>query len=195
MRAAGLLAGVLFALAPSWALGAQWGLSAEIGVARFGGTGRDSSGARVGPYRPTTFAVRAERTLGSSRVSLAVMYARTGIAGEQGDVAVVFYDAASLVEFAPELSIRLARFGAGLAARVEGGPAVDVWEIEGVSRTRVGARGGIALEWPLGGRFTGSLRATGVVSPSVINTGETPGGVERSSTRRGGVSIGVGYRL
>ena len=74
-------------------------------------------------------------------------------------------------------------------------PAVDVWEIEGVSRTRVGARGGIALEWPLGGRFTGSLRATGVVSPSVINTGETPGGVERSSTRRGGVSIGVGYRL
>src|SRR5438876_5023317 len=40
---------------------AQWSVSAELGVARFGGTSRDSAGATVGPYRPTTFDLRLER--------------------------------------------------------------------------------------------------------------------------------------
>src|SRR5207249_11342775 len=81
---------------------AQWGLSAEIGVARFGGTSRDTAGTRVGPYRPTTFALRVDRALGSARVALAVLYAKTGFAGERNDVAVVQYDVGSLWEFAPE---------------------------------------------------------------------------------------------
>src|SRR2546430_116792 len=53
----GLLAAVALAV-PGQAGAAQWGLSAEVGVARFGGTSRDSSGATLGPYRPTTFGVR-----------------------------------------------------------------------------------------------------------------------------------------
>src|SRR5207249_1194771 len=65
----GLLAAVALA-APGRAGALQWGLSAEVGVARFAGTAQDSSGATLGPYRPTTFAVRVDRDLGPVRVGL-----------------------------------------------------------------------------------------------------------------------------
>ena len=190
----GLLAAVALAV-PGQAGAAQWGLSAEVGVARFGGTSRDSSGATLGPYRPTTFGVRVDRELGTARVGMELMYARTGLAGEQDQTAVVFYDRASLVEAAPEISITVARFGAGVVTRVAGGPSLDIWDVDGASRTRIGARGAVALEWPLSGRCTGSFRATGVLSGSVMNRDETPAGVERQATRRGSVSTGLRYRL
>src|SRR2546422_8562996 len=94
---------------------AQWGIGVEIGVARFGGSSRDTSGTTVGPYRPTTFELCADRGLGPARVVLAVLYAKTGIAGEQPGVVVVQYDAASFWEIAPQLSLRLARFEIGRA--------------------------------------------------------------------------------
>ncbi len=190
----GLLAAVALAV-PGQAGAAQWGLSAEVGVARFAGTSRDSSGATLGPYRPTTFGVRVDRELGTVRVGIGLLYARTGLAGEQDQTAVVFYDRASLVEAAPEISITVARVGAGVVTRVAGGPSLDIWDVDGASRTRIGARGAVALEWPLSGRCTGSLRATGVLSGSVMNRDETPAGVERRKTRRRGVSIGLRYRL
>src|SRR2546425_13317948 len=93
----GLLAAVALAVS-NQARATQWGLSAEVGVARFGGTSRDSSGATLGPYRPTTFGVRVDRELGTVRVGMELMYARTGLAGEQDQTAVVFYDRASLVQ-------------------------------------------------------------------------------------------------
>ena len=190
----GLLAAVALA-APGQAGALQWGLSAEVGVARFAGTAQDSSGATLGPYRPTTFAARVDRDLGPVRVGLGLLYARTGLAGEQDQTAVVFYDRASLVEAAPELSITVVRFGAGVVTRVAGGPSLAIWDVDGVSRTRVGARGAVAFDWPLSERCTGSLRATAVVSGSVMNRGETPPGVDRRTTRRGGVSVGLRYRL
>ncbi|HXL12024.1 MAG TPA: hypothetical protein VN955_11560 [Gemmatimonadales bacterium] len=190
----GLLAAVALAV-PGRASAAQWGLSAEVGVARFGGTSRDSSGSTLGPYRPTTFGARLDRELGPVRVGIGLLYARTGLAGEQNQTAVVFYDRASLVEAAPEISLRVARFGGGVVTRVAGGPSLDIWDVDGVSRTRVAARGAVALEWPLSGRCIGSLRATGVLSGSMMNRDETPAGVERQATRRGGVSIELRYRL
>jgi hypothetical protein len=190
----GLLAAVALAV-PGQAGAAQWGLSAEVGVARFGGTSRDSSGATLGPYHPTTFGVRVDRDLGPVRVGVGLMYARTGLAGEQNQTAVVFYDRASLVEAAPEISLEVARFGAGVVTRIAAGPSLDIWDVDGASRTRIGVRGAVGLEWPLSGRCTGSLRATGVLSGSVMNRDETPAGVERRATRRGGVSIGLRYRL
>ena len=189
-----LLAAVALAV-PGRIRAAQWGLSAEVGVARFGGTARDSSGASLGPYRPTTFGVRVARDLGPVRVGIGLMYARTGLAGEQNQTAVVFYDRASLLEAAPEISLAVARFGAGWVTRVEAGPSLSIWDVDGVSRTRVGGRGAVAFEWPLSGRCAGSLRATGVVSGSVMNRDETPAGVERRATRRGGISIGLRYKL
>src|SRR5436305_13660153 len=100
-RLIGLLGSVALA-ATARAGAAQWGLSVDVGAARFAGTARDSSGASLGPYRPTTSSVRVDRELGPIRVGVGVMYARTGLAGEQDRVAVVFYDRASLVEVAPD---------------------------------------------------------------------------------------------
>src|SRR5256886_16662980 len=102
---------------------AQWGIAAEIGIARFRGSSRDTSGTTVGPYRPTTVELRLDRGLGAARVALALLYAKTGIAGEQPGLAVVQYDLASLWEAAPQVSFPLARFGAGVDVRLEAGPA------------------------------------------------------------------------
>jgi len=105
---------------------AQWSVSAELGVARFGGTSRDSAGATVGPYRPTTFELRLERGAGRARVAVGVLHANTGLVAEGQGVAVVQYGIGSLWEIAPEVSLGVARFGAGLEARVAAGPAFDL---------------------------------------------------------------------
>ena len=174
---------------------AQWGLSAEVGIAHFGGTSRDSAGTTVGPYRPTTFALRLDRGDGEVRVALDVLYAQPGLAGEQGDFTIVQYGAVSLWEIVPSLAVRLARFGAGVEARVEAGPAVDLWTLDGESRNRIGARGAVALQWPLARSLTGSLRVGGVWSESVVDPGGVPAGVERVTTRRFDVAIGLRYKL
>src|SRR5256886_11218699 len=92
---------------------AQWSVSAEVGVARFGGTSRDSAGATVGPYRPTTFELRLERGAGRARVAVGVLHAHTRLGAEGQGVAVVQYGIGSLWEIAPEVSLGVARFGAG----------------------------------------------------------------------------------
>jgi hypothetical protein len=174
---------------------AQWGVSAEIGAAWFTGTSRDSTGATVGPYRPTTFAVRLDRGAGPVRLALGVLYAEPGLAGEQGNLTFVQHGVVSLVELSPEVALRLARFGAGVEARVEAGPVFDLWDLDGEGRNRVGARGGVALEWPLARALTGSLRVAGAWTGSMTDAGDVPAGVERASTRRVGVAIGLRYRL
>ena len=174
---------------------AQWGVSAEIGAAWFRGTSRDSSGATVGPYRPTTFGVRLDRDLGAVRVALDVLYAAPGLAGENGDLAFVQDGVLSLWEIVPEIGIRLGRFGVGVEARVEAGPALDLWEFNGEQRHRLGARGGLALEWPLARSLSGALRVSGAWSGSMVDPDDVPAGVERVSTRRLGVGLALRYRL
>jgi hypothetical protein len=175
---------------------AQWGVSAELGVARFGGSSRDTSGTRVGPYRPTTFELRLDRAVGPTRVAIAVQYAKTGIAGEgRGGLAFVQYDLASFWEIAPQVSWRLARFGAGVDVRLEGGPAFTLWDLNHESRNRVGGRAAAALEWPLARSLAGSLRVSGVLSRSIFDPTDTPSGVERHATRRLGVAVGLRYQL
>ncbi len=174
---------------------AQWGIAAEIGVARFAGSSRDSSGVTVGPYRPTTFELRVDTRLGPPRVAIVVLYAKTGIAGEQPGLAVVQYDIASLWEVSPQVSFLLARFGVGVDVRLEAGPALQLWNLDGESRTRLGGRAATVVEWPLARDLTGSLRVSGVSSESVFDAADTPSGVERRATRRFGVAVGLRYQL
>ena len=174
---------------------AQWGVSAHIGVARFGGSARDTSGTRVGPYRPTTLELRVDRAVGATRLTIAVVRAKTGIAGERAGVAVVQYDAASLWEIAPQASLRLVHFGAGVDVRVEAGPAFELWDLNGEARNRVGGRAATVMEWPLAGGLTGSLHVNAVLSGSVFDASDAPSGVERLPTRRFGVAVGLRYQL
>jgi hypothetical protein len=174
---------------------AQWGISAEIGVARFGGSSRDSSGIRVGPFRPTTFELRLDRAFGPTRVAIAVQRAKTGIASEGGGLAYVEYDLASFWEIAPQLSWRMARFGSGVDVRLEGGPAFTFWDLNGESRNRLGGRVAASLEWPFARGFIGTLRMHGALSSSIFDPGDVPSGVERRATRRFGVAVGLRYQL
>ncbi len=174
---------------------AQWSVSAEVGIARFGGTSRDSAGATVGPYRPTTLGLRLERGLGRAQVAVGVLRAETGLVAEGQGVAVVQYGIGSLWEITPEISLGLARFGAGVEARVEAGPAIDLWNFGGERRNRVGGRAAAVVHWPLARALTGSLRVSGVLSGSVFDAADTPSGVERRATRRFGVAVGLRYRL
>jgi hypothetical protein len=174
---------------------AQWSVSVDVGVARFGGTSRDSAGATVGPYRPTTFGLRLERGSGRARVALGILHAQTGLVAEGQDVAVVQYGVGSLWEIAPDVSLGVARFGAGVEARVEAGPAIDLWSFDGEGRHRVGGRAAAVVQWPLAQALMGSLRVSGVLSRSVFDAADTPSGVERRATRRFGVAVGLRYRL
>ncbi len=186
---------VAVAAGPWCRLQGQWAIAADIGVARFGGTARDSSGATVGPYRPTTFGLRLERDLGRARVAVGVLHAETGLVAEGQGVAVVQYGIGSLWEIAPEISFGVARFGTGVEARVEAGPAVDLWNFDGEQRNRVGGRVAAVLEWPLARALMGSLRVSGVLSGSVFDAADAPSGVERRATRRFGVAVGLRYQL
>ena len=186
---------VAVAAGPWCRLQGQWAIAADIGVARFGGTSRDSAGATVGPYRPTTFGLRLERALGRARVAVGVLHAETGLVAEGQGVAVVQYAIGSLWEIAPEISLGVARFGTGVEARVEAGPAVDLWNFDGEQRNRVGGRAAVVLEWPLARALMGSLRVSGVLSGSVFDAADTPSGVERRATRRFGVAVGLRYQL
>ncbi len=186
---------VAVAAGPWCRLQGQWAIAADIGVARFGGTSRDSSGATVGPYRPTTFGLRLERDLGRARVAVGVLHAETGLVAEGQGVAVVQHGIGSLWEITPEISLGVARFGTGVEARVEAGPAVDLWNFDGEQRNRVGGRAAAVLEWPLARALMGSLRLSGVVSASVFDAADTPSGVERRATRRFGVAVGLRYQL
>jgi len=186
---------VAVAAGPWCRLQGQWAIAADIGVARFGGTSRDSSGATVGPYRPTTFGLRLERGLGRARVAVGVLHAETGLVADGQGVAVVQYGIGSLWEIAPEISLGVARFGTGVEARVEAGPAVDLWNFDGEQRNRVGGRVAAVLEWPLARALMGSLRVSGVLSGSVFDAADAPSGVERRATRRFGVAVGLRYQL
>lgn len=174
---------------------AQWSVSAEVGIARFGGTSRDSAGATVGPYRPTTLGLRLHRGLGRAQLAVGVLRAETGLVAEGQDVAVVQYGIGSLWEITPEISLGLARFGAGVEARVEAGPAIDLWNFAGERRNRVGGRAAAVVEWPLARALMGSLRVSGVLTGSVFDAADTPSGVERRATRRVGVAVGLRYRM
>jgi hypothetical protein len=192
---AGTLVVVALAATPWCPLPAQWEIAGDIGVARFDGTSRDSAGATVGPYRPTTFGLRLDRTAGRARVGIDILYAKTGLAGEGQGVAMVQYGIGSLWEIAPQVSLRVARFGTGVEARVEAGPAFDLWNFDGEQRNRVGGRAAAVVEWPLASALAGSLRVSGVLSRSVFDAADTPSGVERRATRRFGVAVGLRYHL
>src|SRR5207244_1597480 len=83
--------------------------------------------------------------------------------------------------------------GAGTEARLEAGPVVELWKVDGDRRSRVGGRAAAAVEWPIARALTGSLRVSGVLTGSVFDPAEVPAGVERLATRR--VAIAIGRRF
>ncbi len=181
-------------------LAAQWSIATEVGVARFAGASTHTSGSpdsfSLRPFRPTTFGIEVGREAGRVRIGVGLLYAKPGLAVEGGSLAAVDYDGMELLELAPDISLRIARVGSGGALRLAAGPAFDFWTLTGfANRTRVGGRATAAWEWPVTAHLSGSVRAGVTLTGSVFNDRELPGDVDRRSTWRRSVALGLRYGL
>lgn len=199
MRA--LAVAILLSILPIHPLGAQWHVGLEVGTVQYRGTSRDTSGSVSGAYlRPdhaTTYGIRIGREIGRGVVGLRASLGTPGIAAVDGRGDLTFTDRTTgrLIELVPLFGWRVARVGAGGAFRVEGGPAIDLWDIDGEMRARLAALGAVVFEWPVAGRFTGAIRAEGTLGASVFDAAELPPELERRPTWRYGVTLGLRYRL
>ena len=148
------------------------------------------------PQHPPVLALRLERAAARVRVGLGVLRARAGLVAENGIAAAVQKGFFTLLELAPEGSIRLAETGAGTELRLHAGPLVDFWTLEeGDNRTRAGAHAALSAGWRIVGRVTGSVRVAAALTGSVFDAGELPSQLARRAMWRRTVSVGLRYRL
>lgn len=188
---------VALALVPA-SLAAQWGVGLSLGVARYYGgavSTDDSTSGAVHPYRPTTVTLVAGRDWGALRVDLGVSYGSPGIAAEVDGGAFVDGTAAHFVAAAPEVTVRVLRVGAGGALRLGGGADVTLWSLTDFdSRVLVGGHATASYEWPIAGRFLGTIGAGVSLSPSLFRESEISASFERRMLLRPSVTIGVRYQ-
>ena len=173
-------------------LSGQWTLSPEVGLTAFGGTGRDSSGLRVGPTRASVLALRFGRESPRVGFGVRVLTGLTGFGASDGDLTVIQEHQLRLVEIAGVLSRPVARVGISSRLVVEAGPVLDIWTPQGgSSRTRVGAV--LAAVWilPVTARLDAALRVEGTLTGSLVDPADVPAGAERRATWRRGVGFGL----
>lgn len=191
---------LLLALALASPAGGQtkpWGLGFDAGLTRFWGASEPvppnvTPGAR--PYRPTTFAIRADRVLGRSRVGLTVSYAGSGLGVENQDLAIIAKGGLTWVQLAPELAYRLATLGPVTELRLFGGPVADLWNVDGDdTRTRIGGRAGLELLVPLGGPLAATMRAHGGLSGSLFREADVPSGYRTKTMPNAGFALGFRF--
>jgi len=177
---------------------AQWSVGLDLGASHFTGASLDTSAGGVAaslrPQHPAVLALRLEHAAARVRVGLGVLYASAGLVAENGTYAAVQKGFFSLLELAPEGSIRLAQTGAGTEVRLHAGPLVDFWAVEdGDNRTRAGGHAALSGGWPITGRVTGSVRLAAALTGSVFESGELPSQVARRAMWRRTVSVGLHY--
>jgi hypothetical protein len=179
---------------------ATWTITAELAMFDVSGAADGSveeDAVTIGADRATMLGVRLERAGPRIGVGLALRHATpafalSGPATTISDTEVGF----SFYEIAPEVSVRLAGGPGGPTLRVGGGPVVDIWDWA-VSEThvRLGARGGLGLDLPLGRRFSAVISGAAAVSGSIFDEEEVEPDFERTSVVRTEVGIGLRYRL
>jgi hypothetical protein len=177
----------------------SWDIGFDVGLTRFWGASAPASpGAAPGvkPYRPTTVAIRADRSVGRVRVGLAVAYAGSGLAAESEDVTVIAKGGLTWVQLAPEVAYRLATLGPVSEFRLFAGPVADFWmPNEDDGRARFGGRAGLELLMPLGGDLSGTLRAHAGLTGSLFSAADVPSDYRTSTMPNAGVALGLRVRL
>lgn len=197
MRALALVA-LLAAFPGRVALG-QWYVGLDLGSARYGGSARDTShGSGPPTFRPGDGAmvgVRLERVMGRFGAALRASLGKPGLAASGGDLTIIDKSAGQLIEVATLVAVRVGGIGPSGAIRAELGPALHLWDVGDETRSRIGATGALAYEWPVAGRFSGAIRLEGALSRSWFEAGDLPPEYERRVTWRYGVTLGLRYRL
>jgi hypothetical protein len=180
-------------------LAAQWNLGIELAATRYGGSSHDTSNSHVAsqgrPGDATAISLRVGRNWRRYSVALRASYAKPGLAVAGNNINLTDKTTGDLLEVVPLVSTRVGGIGPSGAVRLELGPALHLWNLDGDMRTRVGALGAAAYEWPVAGRFSGNVRLEGVLSPSWFDQGDVPPEFERRVTWRYGVGLGLRYRL
>lgn len=200
-----LVALAALALASARPASAQWHLGVLASDARF------SSGAeqpqsddptvilQFRPSRSTLYGVEVGRQFSGASVTLRVQYASAGFEGGTGSPSFVFDDEITLLDFTPQLGVRIASFldRGELSARI--GPVVSVWDNSGSNpaRTRLGALGTIEAGFGISTRFRAVVGADLGVSGSWLSEedfeDETPPTLKSLWRRQ--LTLGLRYRL
>jgi hypothetical protein len=155
-------------------LSAQWGIATGVRAPRFTGAAVEpATGRSLRPYRPTMWEVGLDRMGRLVGVGLRLNYASSSLAFEGEDALTAVKDALEIYGIDPEVSVRVCRVGPEGVLRLSAGPLVEVWKLpDAGSRLRVGFGGSVGVDVPLGGRWVGSARVGGAVTPSSPFTAE-----------------------
>ncbi len=176
---------------------AQWAVSADVTSARFWGGSVEADGNRAfRPYRPTILGLGLERAGKTMGGDLRGYHASASLALEGPDAVVAVNAALSLYGVAAELSARIASLGNGGRVIIYGGPLVEVWRLAGESSNTVaGFTASIAVQVPLGGRFSGLIKAGAAVTASPFSTSDLDAGFNPAALWRREVSGRLRYGL
>jgi hypothetical protein len=177
---------------------AQWHLGLEVATVEFRGATRDTSASPAATLRPdhaTTYGIRLGRTFGVWSAALRASVGTPGVAGAAPKLTFTDRTTGKLVEIVPLVGVRVAGLGAEGAVRVEAGPAVDLWDIDGEIRSRLAGLAAVAYEWHVAGRVMGTARVESTLGSSIFDAAELPSQLERRPTWRYGMSVGLRYRL
>jgi hypothetical protein len=166
-RARAALISLMLSLAATDLIG-QWGVATGIRAPRFsGGAVEPATGRSLRPYRPTMWEVGVDRTGRRVGVGLRLNYASSSLALEGDDALAAVKDALEVYGIDPEISVRLTEVGPQGLVRLYAGPLFEVWKLPDVgSHVRIGFGASVGLEVPFGGRWVGSARLGGAVTPS-----------------------------
>jgi len=177
---------------------AQWHVGLELGTVEFRGATRDSTsspGPTLRPDHATTYGIRVGRTFGTWSAALRASVGTPGIAGVAPKLTFTDRTTGRLVEVVPLVAVRVAGLGPEGAVRVEAGPALDLWDIDGEIRSRLVGLTAVAYEWHVAGRVMGAVRIENTLGSSILDAGDVPPQLERRPTWRYGMSVGLRYRL
>jgi hypothetical protein len=193
---AAVLAWLLVLTAPSPA-SSQWTLSAGVRSSRFsGGAAAPGTDRSLLPYRPTMIEVGVAQ--GGSRFGgeLRLHYASSSLALEGEDAVAAIKDAMTVYGIAPAISLPVSHLGPAGLLRVSAGPLVEVWNMPDLgSNWRVGVAASISLEVPFGGRWSGTARLGGAVSPSPFDREDLEPPLEPRTLWRREAAANLQYRL
>jgi hypothetical protein len=166
-RARAALISLMLSLVASDLIG-QWGVATGVRAPRFsGGAVEPATGRSLRPYRPTMWEVGVDRMGRRVGVGLRLNYASSSLALEGDDALAAVKDALEVYGIDPEISVRLTQVGPQGLVRLYAGPLFEVWKLPDVgSHLRMGFGASVGLEMPLGGRWVGSARLGGAVTPS-----------------------------
>jgi len=173
----------------------HWSATLERGFTSFSAAAHDTSSppVRVTPWHPAVYTLRVRRESGRLGIAIGVAYSRGELAGSVEDLVVLPGARITLLEFAPELTFRLATTAVGAKVDTHVGPVVDLWQPAGDDvRSAYGGMVGSTLTVPFAERWEVAIRADLAVTGSEVSKAEESDQVIRPATmRRGRLAFGI----